>query len=255
MRTKTKKSVEAVKETLPIWIFIFAVCYAFFHIMPALIDIEIKYKFWVGDLLDLFTPFIMILLIYKLYRLISIGNSGNEIKPSIKAANFLILIGGASFIEGHGMHLAANSIFRHVKLLEGTPLYNFTYFLDETLSHILWDTGVIIVSASLVMIAFSMKHMYRVKRTIILALPAGLFFGFTFFVNAVEGQTVFFMFPISIIFPAGLIYLAKRGKIAVVQNPIIAFFLIGFVISLFFFLVWLVWQGGFPQFSDIGWIE
>ena len=71
---------------------VFAVCYAFFHIMPALIDIEIKYKFWVGDLLDLFTPFIMILLVYKLYRLISIGNSGNELKPSIKVANFLILI-------------------------------------------------------------------------------------------------------------------------------------------------------------------
>jgi hypothetical protein len=250
-----KKRKESNQEALPIWILIFAVCYAFFHILPALINIEIKYKFWIGDLLDLFTPFVMIFLVYKLYDLIVTGNpAGNIIIPH-KAARILILAGGAAFMEGHGIHLAANSIFRHLTELENTPLHSLTYFLDEILSHILWDSGIILVSLGLLMLSFQMKYKNNLKRYPLLICFAGIFFGFTFFVDAVEGQTVIFTFPFSILMMLVLVFLLKIRKIRVFNNAAAVFFFAGYFVALILFIVWLIWQNGFPEFSEIGWID
>jgi hypothetical protein len=239
---------------IELWILIFAVIYAFLHIMPALLTDSIRYMFTVGDLLDLFTPLVMIFLIYKLYRLL-VHDKDKMIKQKSILAEVVLITGSVLFLEGHGIHLSANAIFRHIIEQEGADIYKLTYFLDETLSHILWDCGLILISIGLMMLAarVPLKKYKDVKQFVIIS--AAVFFGFTFYVDAVEGQTVVFTFPASIIIPVLIFLVCRKHNISIRKNPLLNFYLFGYIVSLVLFIVWLIWQGGFPQFSDIGWIE
>ena len=53
---------------LPFRLFIFGSCFAVFHILPAFLNFEIKHRFMVAEIVDLLTPYVVILIIYKIYR-------------------------------------------------------------------------------------------------------------------------------------------------------------------------------------------
>ena len=84
----------------------------------------------IADVLDLFTPLILIPLYYLLFYF---GSSQN---PGLKST-LLFLVFAVLWVEGQAMHLGANSIGHWLVNLMSEDVYEVTHFYDEVLSHIL----------------------------------------------------------------------------------------------------------------------
>ncbi|MFQ5632120.1 MAG: hypothetical protein ACE5I1_25405 [bacterium] len=130
-------------------------------------------------------------------------------------------------------------------------MYHLTYFFDEILGHILWDSGLILITLALIIRAFNEKLPSSDKNIPLLAVSS-VFFGFTYFCNAVEGQTVVFMLPVSILLPVIIAVALRRVKQK--KNAITLYFIGAYSFACILFIIWGIWQNGFPQFSEIGWI-
>jgi uncharacterized membrane protein len=235
------------KNSISIWLLIYCVCYGFFHIMPTFLSWEIKNRLVVGDIFDIATPFVMVLLVYQLYRIMK---AGSHVHP---VALVLAIFGAIVFIEGHGMHLSANAIARHFvsPAAQATPLYGLVYFFDETLGHILWDSGVILLSISIILMG---AHVTVPARFPLLIIIGSLIYGFTYFVNAIEGQTVVFTLPAAAILCGALIWFCSKKKYKIFHQPVVGLFLFAYLAALILFGIWGIWHRGFPEFSELGWI-
>jgi len=238
------------QSNLSFWLFSYGLVYPIFHILPAFLNFEIKHRFMVADLFDLFTPFVVIFFVYKIYQNLNLLYFE---KKSPLLVKIILIIGAIIFIEGHGIHLSANAIHRHLNPNENRSLYALTYFFDETIGHIMWDSGIIILSLGLI---FSSQKKDIEEKSLIfgLILIGAMFYGFTYFVNAVEGQTVIFTFPFSILIVLVIWLLNQNKKISIFKNSVVFFYLVSYLVANFLFLIWLIWQKGFPEFSELGWI-
>ena len=152
------------------------------------------------------------------------------------------------------MHLSANAIARHLTPSKDLSLFVLNYSFDEIMGHIFWDSGIIILSLGIILVGFNIdqKKLSSPKQALILL--ASLIYGFTYFVNAVEGQTVFFTLPLAIAIPLAIWWTAYRKRIQFSRNPVLLLFLLSYIVALGLFLVWGIWQKGFPEFSELGWI-
>jgi hypothetical protein len=194
-----------------------------------------------GDVLDLFTPLILIPLYWLLYQV------GQDKKPSLgEGVAFMVL--AALWVQGQGIHLAANSIGHLLEEMTKSDAYVLTYFYDETLGHILWHSGVMGLSALLLM--RQRQHPFSgEKASLGLLLPAGIIHGLTFFVIVIEGGTALLAIPFAlIVILAGLIW--GRGKLR--EQPLLLFFLVSYVMAMLFFVGWGIYWGGLPEFSELG---
>jgi hypothetical protein len=153
------------------------------------------------------------------------------------------------------MHLAANSIdnlieglaSRQVIDIQTTDIYQLTYFLDEHLSHYLWQIGVVGLAALL--IYQDWKRPFGIATLWWVVILGGLIYGFTLFCIFLEGQTVTMGLPFVVIITLlGLIW----GRKLLAHKPVLAFFFISCLIATVFFVGWGLYWGGFPQFSDVG---
>ncbi|HEM62586.1 MAG TPA: hypothetical protein ENO24_09870 [Chloroflexi bacterium] len=70
--------------------------------------------------------------------------------------------------------------------MKDTDAYRLTYFYDETLGHILWHSGVLGLSAFL-MVRQWQNPFSGQRASLCLLLPAGINHGLTLFVIVVEG--------------------------------------------------------------------
>jgi hypothetical protein len=111
-----------------------------------------------GDWLDLAVPFLV--LTPALFSVLGLG----------ARAVAVFAVGAVMYVEGHGIHLAANSIGN---VAPGPA----AHLWDETVGHLLWYAGVAVITAVL---GTAMSHLpwpaTRVPRltTVVLALLAGL---------------------------------------------------------------------------------
>lgn len=200
------------------------------------------------DVIDLLTPLVLILVYWLLFKF-----SSSE--PPGLTEEILFLLFAIFWVEGHGIHLASNSINNLIHALAerggfdltGSDLYTLTYFLDENLSHYLWHIGVVGLAALLIYLEWRSPSG---DKTIWWAtILGGLIYGFTYFVIFLEGQTV----PLGLIFALLIVLLTLvwgRDKLA--SQPVLAFFFISCLVALLLFAAWGLYWGGFPQFSDVG---
>lgn len=236
---------------LSLWLLIYAFNYALFHILPSFLNYEIDNCLMIADLFDIFTPFVMIFLIYKIYRILT-SNSVETAKSFPRyIIRVILILGLVAFVEGHGMHLSANAIARHLIGMEGSSLFALVYFFDESLGHILWHSGIVLLSVGLILMGLD-NQMLNVKP--ILTIFASLLYGFTYFVTAVEGQTVIFTFPLAVVIPSVIGWLAHQRGILFSRNLILSFYFFAYILALCLFILWGIWNKGFPQFSELGWI-
>jgi len=208
----------------------------------------------IGDVFDFLTPFVLVFMVYRIY-LILLPHIGKNSNTLVKSAAVIILIFGAiSFVEGHGMHLSANAIARHLTSMKDSSLFALDYSFDEIMGHIFWDSGIIILSLGITFVGFHIdpKKLSNMKQALILL--ASLIYGFTYFVNAVEGQTVFFTLPMAVAIPLAIWWTANRKSARISMNPVLYLFLFSHIVALGLFLIWAIWQKGFPEFSALGWI-
>jgi hypothetical protein len=148
--------------------------------------------------------------------------------------------GGILYVDGHGMHLAADSI--RSEGLEGEA-ERVAHFWDERLSHWELHSGLI-----LIVVAFCLaESAARVPVAPVLwaAVATVAILGGTLFAGVVEGGTWWLLPPAAL----GL------GAWALMRpRPVLRTCGGAFGLALLVLVVWVAWHGGVPEFSDLGWI-
>ena len=225
---------------------IFSIVFLLFFMAPPFLNKQLGvYPLMkVGDLFDIFTPLVLIPLYWLLFRI------DKDKSPGIKA-NLIFMILVAFWIEGQGMHLAANSIGHLLKGIEGSDIYSLTNFYDEVLSHYLWHFGIFGLSA------LAISRQWRnpfAEGKIVSRLPilAGIIHGFSLFVIVIEAGTA----PLGMTFAIlvtllGLIWGRKRFN----QQPVLLFFFITCLVAVLLFAGWAIYWQGLPEFSEVGIID
>ena len=234
---------------------LFGVVFAFFQVYPSFLKTPGFDLLTWGDLLDFFTPLGVMSCVYLIYiRVKRIHPLDQPPKKQRMAAKLLLAVGGLLYVDGHGLHLAANAVGRLVDGDSGQSIASSVYLLDEVISHYIWDSGVILIAWGLMLWSRRIPITDFSRPRLFLAVCGGILFGFAFFANGVEGQTVPLMLPAAGIgLLLALLYLIRAQRLRL-YNPVAVFFITAFVVSLVLFGVWGILHPGFTQFSELGWI-
>jgi len=254
MAVASERSQEAYSRRgkVSLWVFMYGVGYVLFHIVPPFLSHEIRVGLTVGDVFDTLTPFAMILLIWRLFGMLGRDAAEDSSSGSLFGARIVVVLGAISFVEGHGMHLSANAIARHLAPTRNSPAFVLDYLFDEVLSHILWDSGFILISIGLLTAALSCRKADSTSSPILVS-AGSLLYGFTYFCNGIEGQTVVFTLPLSLVVPAIVIFAIRHRRLKL-SHPIILFYVLAYLWALLLFLYWGIRNRGFVEFSELGWI-
>ena len=210
------------------WLVLFALGYVVLHhagtIFTDLGDVGDTRTRW-ADWIDLLTPYVVTGTVGGALR------GGGASRGSWTTFWFAAIL----YTQGHGIHLSANSI-RNVVPGDGEP----AYLWDEHVGHYLWYVGFYLLLAAL---ALALAD--RRTRGGIAGHMLALLVGFTSFTNSIEGQTPWLGIGAAVVFSVwGLLTRDGMGRLL----------LTAYGSSLVLFAVFGLWQGGFPEFSELGWI-
>jgi hypothetical protein len=202
----------------------------------------------VQDALDILTPLVLIPVYWLLFRYAT-----SDGPSRIEEIVFMAL--AALWVEGQGLHLAANSINNLAEGLRddggiditGTDIYTLTYYMDEHLSHYMWHLGILGLAALLIYRAW--RQPAGVRTTWWATILGGILYGFTYFCIFVEGQTV----PLGLPFAAVITLLTLIwGRKKLAQQPVLAFFFVACLAAALLFTGYGIAYGGFPEFTEAG---
>jgi hypothetical protein len=202
----------------------FAASVFIFHQLPALLPAP------AGDAVDLLTPFAVI------------GSSAALlIALDVRRAALAVALAAAIlYVDGHGIHLSANSIHnQHPAGQAGRT----AYFWDERFSHVELVLGWFgLVAAFCLAEAGTPRAVTPGGSRAALVAAAGLL-GFTFFTSTVEGQTWSLLLAATPLF----VVWAWRGR-----RPLVTAAAGAYVWGAALVGAWALVNGGVPQFSDLG---
>jgi hypothetical protein len=206
------------------WLVAFALGYCVFHhageLFRFLGDVgETRWADWV----DLLTPYVVT------------GTAAGALRAAAtsRATWTLFWFATVLYTQGQGIHLAANSVGNAAP---GEP----AHLWDEVVGHYLWYAGF-----ALVMAALALTLADRAARGGIGAHLLAAMVGFANFTNWVEGGTAVAGIVVALAF-VGWGYRTRFGLGRLLVTC--------YGLSLLLLAVFGVWQGGFPQFSELGWI-
>lgn len=225
---------------------IFTIAFAIFIVAPAFLGgpFPLYPLMSGGDALDLLTPLVLLPIYWQLFR----------IRPDHPARTWetaLFVVLAALWVEGQGMHLAANSIGRLVPAVAGSPSGTLAHFYDERLSHYLWHLGLVGLSALLIHRQWSAPFVAGTSG-LGLAIAAGILHGFNYFIAIVEAATA----PLGVPFAVGVVGLTLlKGRRELRRQPIVAFFFVAYLMASLCFLGWGLYWRGLPEFSKVGIIK
>lgn len=202
----------------------FATSVFVFHQLPALLSSP------AAEAVDLMTPFAVI-------------GSAAALLISLRVAGASLVLGLAAailYVDGHGMHLAANSIAGQEP---GGSAQQLAYFWDERFSHVELLAGWVGLVA-----AFALAEVLRPgvgPEPVSKALPVltAALLGWTFFTSTVEGQTWWLLLAVAPLFIAWALLLRRPIVVTAAASYALAAALIG---------AWALLNGGVPQFSEVG---
>jgi hypothetical protein len=180
-----------------------------------------------GDWIDLVTPFAVVAAAAFLLGLDA---------PAI--ALVIAVVGAVLYVDGHGIHLAANSI-GHEQLTGDAK--DVTHFWDEEWGHAEWHLGWFV----LVLAACLGESGRPVRLQPWQASVSALLLGWALFVSTVEGSTWWLELGATAVFVPWA---------ATARRPLLAACAGGFGFAALLIGIWALWQGGVPQFSEVGFL-
>jgi hypothetical protein len=205
----------------------------------------------VGDLMDLLlTPWIGVGVFALLYVFIpkaSESSTGHRNLYRVLFWTFSVL-----YVEGHGMHLAANSIGNNVATNTDPRLAHSIFLFDEPIGHLLWLGGAI--GLALAAVAYQTSYTTRehlTRRQIWLLLVCGMLYGASFALTIIEGQSALWAAPLILGAVVAMVYRWVRGQSEISRRPTWTFFLPGFAVLLITLGLWFVGFGGFVEPSTM----
>lgn len=230
-------------KKLSLYVLAFSILFVVFFIGPPFLGqpFTVYPLMKIADVLDIFTPLILIPLYWLLFRM------GREEAPSL-AENVVFLLLAAFWVEGQGMHLSANSIGHLLENVKGSNVYNLTNFYDEVLSHYLWHFGIVGLSALIIFRQWQNEFAQERALSWLLIL-SGILHGFTLFMIVIEAGTA----PLGVTFAAvvalfGLVWGRKKLR----QQPLLLFFFIAYLVATLFSAGLGIYWRGLPEFSQLG---
>ena len=150
----------------------------------------------------------------------------------------LAFVAAVLLVDGHGIHLSANSI-RHDPVPGRAG--EVARFWDEQFGHLWWHLGLIGLAGA-VCLAESGRNVSLSRRQ---AAAIVVLFGSTLFTNTVEGGDWWLALVGAAVFAAWA--LAAR-------RPVVLAFAGAFVFASGLIGIWAISHGGVPQFSELGWL-
>jgi hypothetical protein len=175
------------------------------------------------DWIDLFLP----------YAVVGLCAAVLAAAGARRTAWILFALGALAYTQGHGIHLAANSIAR-------VDPGDTAHLWDEVVGHYFWYGGLAVLVVALA-VALGHRPLPRSRWPLVLAV----LFGFTVFTNSVEGGTAVLGLATSVGFIAWGV--RRRGRLGWLLVPAYGIAFAGIV-------GWGLYWRGFPQFSELGWI-
>ena len=145
-----------------------------------------------------------------------------------RRAWLLAAVGGVIYTQGHGIHLAANSISNARG--DEAPVHLW----DEVVGHYIWYAGLYLVMAALVLVLPAVRSWAR--------WPLAALFGLTLATNGIEGGTPVLTLLVAAAFLAWGVRL--RSDVVICTAAVATVLIAG----------WGLYHRGFPQFSELGWI-
>lgn len=246
METSTTNKQYLGGQRLAQLVLVFAVLFAVFTISPAFLSkpFSLNLLMKVGDAFDLLTPLVLIPFYWLLFHL------GRDNKPRLRDT-IAFLIFAAFWVEGQGMHLAANSIGHLTRDMAPGDTATLTHFYDEVLSHYFWHVGLIGLSAILLYRHWNNPFLSQ-STALRLVIAAGVIHGINFFITIVEAATA----PLGVPFALAVVCLVLfRGRRKLRHQPLVAFFFVSYLVATLCFLGWGLYWSGLPEFSAVGIIE
>ena len=225
---------------------LFAILFAILIISPGLFSSQFgPYTLMKnGDILDIATPLILIPLYWLLFQL-----APGQLPRQGQMLLFMAL--AAAWAAGQGMHLSANSIGHLLADMMDSDIYKLTHFYDEDLSHYIWHIGLVGLSALIIVRQWRNPFAGQTEG-LGLVIAGGLIYGFTYFLTVVEAGTAPLGVPFAIVVTIfGLIWGRNQFK----RQPMTTFFVVGYSLATLLIVIWAIWQGGLPEFSEVGIIE
>ena len=211
------------------WLVLLALGYAFFHHEGTLLgglgevgDTDTRWADWV----DVLTPYVVT------------GAAAGALRGAgaSRATWTAFWFAATTYTLGKGLHLAANSVGN---ALPGEDP-DVVHLWDEKVGHYIWFAGFALLVAVLAAALGDRRPRGGAFAYVLSALV-----GFTHFTNSVEGQTAYFGIGTAVVFLLwGLLTRDGMGRHLAVA----------YGLSLVLFLVFGVWQGGFPEFTELGWV-
>jgi len=193
----------------------------------------------IQDVVDLFTPLILIPAYWLLFQV-------DRARPPAQNEIIAFLVLAALWVEGQGMHLAANSIGHLTQALTGTDVAALTHFYDEVLSHYMWHAGVI--GLSVLLIYRQWRNPFAGQRARLGTVTgAGILHGLNYGLMVLEGATTPLGVPAAVLITAFAL-LWGRGKLR--QQPLLAFFFVAYLVATLLFIVWRLYWGSFIEPFD-----
>ena len=235
------------EERLPVALLAYAVVIAAFLVVPPYLKASVgpPVAFTLQEAADLVTPLVAIPLAWLVFDLAGgLGRRG--------LVAFLLV--AALWVEGQGIHLAANAIGDAfpgdtAEVFYRTVPGELDLWLDETLSHWMWHLAWVAL-AILILAAATRDPATPPGRTSATAAAAGAVYGATFFLVSVEGVTTLLGIPASILILAWCAAAARRGLI---RKPVFTFFLVTTVVTLAGYVGWgALNDWTLPEFSKVG---
>jgi len=214
-------------NSLSIWLFIYAFCFSFFYIVP-----DRLYSPLLKNICCIITPIVLSCLIYRLYKVLkNISPEDSHVvgKLDIK---IILFFGIITLINGHAIYLTSKAFSHLLHPPEGSQLFYLDYFYDEIYCHLLRDAGILIISIGFIVCGFFLLKPKEFSPKSYFIILGAICFGFTNFVNVLEGGTIFYIIPIVILIVIVSLYVAHRRKMSIVKNQILSFFLLSYIIFL-----------------------
>ena len=198
-----------------------------------------------GDVLDLFTPLVVLPLTWWLLASVD--------RRPVSAAETVVFVAlAALWVEGHSLHLAANALGHIIHAADAADAAELAGYVDEVLSHYIWHAALLGLVALVARRALgpTPRSQPGTRRAL---LAAGVL-GFTLFVITVEGATAPLVVPTSGIVAGTAAWAARRRRES--RRPAVVFVTAGLAVALALIAVWAVGHGGsLPEFSEVGIIE
>ena len=225
-------------KRLPGALLAYAVALAVFLLVPPNLHPTVGPPTWftLQEAVDLLTPVVVIPLAWRVLDCCGVIR-GRTLVP------FLII--AAIWIEGQGIHLAANAIgdaFARGAARDAfytTDAGDLDHWLDEILSHWMWHIAWAALALLMLGVA-SRQHAWRSGSGGATSTIAGLLHGVSFFFVTTEGATTALGIPVSILLLAWSGGEARAGS----THPLVRFTLVSSAATLLVYLGWAALNGG-----------